>query len=324
MTGRITSTSLRISEPVTDTSKLLPASWKRHVYPARSVVFRATREGSGLLIEEPVRPRPRYAFIGVRSCEIAALAVLGGPLTQPNRVDPDFAASTEDLFVVAVSCGSPATTCFCTSAGTGPRAATGYDIRLAEIMGQGPTHFFAEAGSAAGAALLARMDLPAAGASDAAAAEDVTAVAVAAMGARVDLAAAPEVLARSHDHPRWEEVGERCLACGNCTMSCPTCFCVDVVDENPFDEDGAVRVREWSSCFGIPFSEMHGGVVRTSVSARYRQWLTHKMSSWVDQFGTLGCVGCGRCITMCPAGIDIRDELTAILATNDGAGAESS
>ena len=123
--------------------------------------------------------------------------------------------------------------------------------------------------------------------------------------------AARSALAATMDHPRWEAVAERCLACGNCTAVCPACFCTDVDDVSDL-HGGVERHRSWASCFDLAHSYLHGGAVRASIASRYRQWATHKLSSWHDQFATAGCVGCGRCITWCPAGIDLIAEVAKV------------
>ena len=118
-----------------------------------------------------------------------------------------------------------------------------------------------------------------------------------------------ELLQGNLEHPRWDDVAERCLTCGNCTMVCPTCFCTTVEDHSDLAGRRAERKRRWDSCFTMDFSYIHGGSVRDQARSRYRQWMTHKLASWIDQFGTSGCVGCGRCITWCPVGIDITEEV---------------
>jgi Fe-S-cluster-containing hydrogenase component 2 len=134
----------------------------------------------------------------------------------------------------------------------------------------------------------------------------------------MDTSGIKELLYRNPEHPRWDDVAERCLACTNCTLVCPTCFCGSVEDVTDLVGETAERWRRWDSCFTLDHSFLHGGSVRSSTRARYRQWLTHKLASWIDQFGTSGCIGCGRCITWCPVGIDITEEVAAIRAT-DGA-----
>ncbi len=128
----------------------------------------------------------------------------------------------------------------------------------------------------------------------------------------IDTNGIKDLLYQNFEHPRWDNVAQRCLTCANCTMVCPTCFCTTVEDVSDVTGDHAERWRRWDSCFTQSFSYIHGGSVRTSAKARYRQWMTHKLASWIDQFGTSGCVGCGRCITWCPVGIDITEEVRAI------------
>jgi ferredoxin len=123
-------------------------------------------------------------------------------------------------------------------------------------------------------------------------------------------------LLESLEHPRWNDVAQRCLSCTNCTMVCPTCFCSSVTEVSDLPMENVERQRQWDSCFNPDFSAMHGGIVRNDIRSRYRQWLTHKLASWHDQFGVSGCVGCGRCITWCPVGIDITEEVKALTSTS--------
>jgi sulfhydrogenase subunit beta (sulfur reductase) len=110
-------------------------------------------------------------------------------------------------------------------------------------------------------------------------------------------------------------VAARCLSCGNCTMVCPTCFCHDERDDPSLDGRRSLRVREWDSCFNRDHGQVHGANHRPRIRDRYRQWLVHKFAGWIDQFGTSGCVGCGRCITWCPVEIDPTEEIDAIRGT---------
>jgi sulfhydrogenase subunit beta (sulfur reductase) len=284
-------------------------SWKPFLYPSYRTVWTATDASAA---PEPApREDTRRAFLGVRSCDLHAIAVQDTVLSSRGLVDLDYAARRARTFVVAVTCGRPGGTCFCVSMGTGPRPSTGYDLTLTELLDAQGHRFLTEAGTAAGEQVLAALPgRPPTGA-DAAAADGVVAVSAAAMGRTVDTTEIRDLLYDNAEHPRWADVASRCLSCTNCTMVCPTCFCVSTTDT--VDLTGAVsRSREWDSCFLPGHSALHGEPVRRSTETRYRQWLTHKFGSWIDQFGTSGCVGCGRCLTWCPAGIDVTEELAAI------------
>ena len=232
--------------------------------------------------------------------------------------DPLYRAHRERALLVAVNCGQAGRTCFCASMNTGPRAESGFDLALTEILEDGRHAFTVEAGSDRGRDICQMLPMEKAGAVDLEASARCTERAVQQMGRSMNVKGVPELLARNLEHPRWEDVASRCLACANCTMVCPTCFCSTVEDTTDLTGDHAERWRSWDSCFTMDFSHVHGGSVRTSTKARYRQWLTHKLSTWHDQFGTSGCVGCGRCITWCPVGIDLTEEV-AVIRESEGA-----
>ncbi|MGO8873514.1 MAG: 4Fe-4S dicluster domain-containing protein [Acidimicrobiales bacterium] len=291
-----------------------PASWKAEFFTPEGVVWRASVDGDRTEFDEPVDDGGPVAIVGARPCELSALAVLDRVLVGGAVVDDRYAARRADAFVVTVECGAPAATCFCTSMGTGPAAGNGFDLRLTELV-DGGHRFLVRVGSDIGAEVLAELPQAPAGGGDRQARRSVLDRAEAGMGRSLDTEGLPGLLARNLEHPRWEEVAERCLSCGNCTLACPTCFCSDVRDVT--DVAGTVeRQRRWASCFDIDHSFLHGGPVRPTTASRYRQWLTHKLSTWWDQFDESGCVGCGRCITWCPVGIDLTEEAAAIRASD--------
>jgi len=295
-----------------------PQSWKRNLFPPSSLLWKLERDRSQAAApeEEP----QRFAFIGVRSCELHAIAVQDRVFMGGAYVDPVYASRREGVFVVAVQCGQAGGTCFCVSMETGPRAIEGYDLALTEIVGDGRHEFLVEVGTERGAEVMAEVASRAAGAADVETADAIIERTAASMGRRMDTTGIKELLYANFEHPRWDEVAGRCLACTNCTMVCPTCFCFSVEDVTDLSGEVAERHRTWDSCFTMDHSYLHGGSVRSSGSARYRQWMTHKLATWFDQFGTSGCVGCGRCITWCPVGIDITEEVAAIRAAPAGNG----
>jgi sulfhydrogenase subunit beta (sulfur reductase) len=203
--------------------------------------------------------------------------------------------------------------------GTGPKVDRGFDLALTEIT-EGEHRFLVEVGSEPGRDVLAELTGRKATAGDRAVADKVSARAAQSMGRRIETDDLPGLLMRNLDHPRWDDVAGRCLTCANCTMACPTCFCTSVEDASDLSGTESERTQRWDSCFTMDFSYIHGGSVRSSPRARYRQWMTHKLATWHDQFGTSGCVGCGRCITWCPVGIDITEEVAAIRASEQGQG----
>jgi ferredoxin len=240
------------------------------------------------------------------------MGILDRVLLGGRRRDPAGSVRTADAFVIAVQCGQAGGTCFCVSMGTGPVAAAGFDLALTELIDGSGHRFLVEVGSPRGADVLAAVPHRAAGEEHRRAAAGVHERTAASMGRELDVDGIKELLYRNYDHPRWEEVADRCLTCGNCTMVCPTCFCTTVEDVTDLAGEKIERHQRWDSCFTVDYSHIHGGAVRGSAKARYRQWMTHKLATWYDQFGSSGCVGCGRCITWCPVGIDLTEEARAI------------
>jgi len=288
-----------------------PQSFKASFFVPRNVLLRARRKDGSFVVLGQDKQIPRLALLGARSCDLAAIGVQDRVFRDDSFVDADYTARRSDVFVVAVQCGQAGGTCFCVSMGTGPRATRGFDLALTELL-DGEHRFVVEVGSEAGAAVVARLPHRAATADDRAAADRASTHAAAQMGRTMDPAGLKELLYANLEHPRWDDVAARCLSCTSCTMVCPTCFCATIEDTTDLSGDEAERARRWDSCFTVGHSWVHGGAVHASIKSRYRQWLTHKLASWIDQFGTSGCVGCGRCITWCPAGIDLTEEVAAL------------
>jgi len=289
-----------------------PHSWKRFLHPSAIRLWQAKRDADGLRLIPNAEPAPRYAFLGVRACELRAIAVQDRVFLSRKFQEPIYAQRRANTFIVAINCGQAGGTCFCVSMHSGPQAKEGFDLALTEVL-EGSRHYFVtEIGSPQGAEVLAQIPHREATPDEQAAAEREIANANAQMGRTMEADGLQALLRRNIEHPQWDKVAERCLNCGNCTMVCPTCFCTTVEDTTDLTGETAERWRHWDSCFTLDFSYIHGGNARSNPAARYRQWITHKLGTWHDQFGESGCVGCGRCITWCPVGIDITEEIAAL------------
>jgi sulfhydrogenase subunit beta (sulfur reductase) len=287
-----------------------PHSWKQFLHPARLRLFGAEKKNGDWVFRLPEEPPPHYAFIGVRACDLAAIAVLDRVLLSGEFRDPHYASRRENAFVLAVNCGRANPTCFCTSMKTGPRVTGGFDLALTEL----PDVFLVEVGSEAGSAMMKDTSWTPATAFDLGRATRALQQAEKEIERHLKTDDLPGVVYDNLEHPHWDEVATRCLSCANCTLVCPTCFCTTVEDASNLRCTVAERTRLADSCFNRDFSSVFGGNIRPNIRSRYRQWLSHKLASWIDQFGTSGCVGCGRCITWCPVGIEITEEVNAIRA----------
>jgi ferredoxin len=292
-----------------------PHSWKQFLLPARLRIWRARRDGDSFEVETDQTEHPPLALVGVRGCELSAIAIQDRVLIGGEYQEADYAVRRDGAFIVAVDCFEPADTCFCVSMGGGPQIRGDCDLVLSEIL-DGEHRFLARAGSERGAELLRELPQRVAAPVDLDAAQAAVDGAASRMTRTVQSGDLRDLLARNLENPRWDEVAGRCLTCGNCTMVCPTCFCTSVEDVSDLAGAEAERVRVWETCFSVDHSYLHGGSVRRSGRSRYRQWLTHKFGTWYDQFDSSGCVGCGRCIAWCPVGIDVTEELAAIRDTD--------
>lgn len=290
-----------------------PHSWKKFLHPASRRLWQAQRQGKGFEIQPEPEDRTRYAFVGVRACELKAIGIQDRVFLEGHYQDPAYRNRREGVFLIGLNCSQAGGTCFCVSMDAGPALKSGFDLALTEVLEAGRHYFVLEVGSERGVEVLQAIPHREASAEEEEAGRRVVAATARQMGRDLDTQGIREVFYKNYEHSRWEEVAERCLSCANCTMVCPTCFCTTVEDVTDLQGEHAERWQKWDSCFTLDFSYTHGtGPQRASIRSRYRQWLTHKLATWIDQFGSSGCVGCGRCITWCPVGIDLTEEAAAL------------
>jgi len=293
-----------------------PQALKPLLFAPREALWQSQADTDGRLRFSEIIPATEpIAVIGVRACDIAALTIHDKHFLQQAYPDPCYQARREKLLLVAVNCSHPADTCFCASTGDGPHVSYGYDLALSEL----DDGFIVEAHTEKGLSIQSRLELD-----TVTAAQRETAHADNLHAAQQQTRSLParnlqRLLFENLEHPRWEDIARRCLSCGNCTSVCPTCFCHSEFDDAALDGSSSNHYRQWDSCFNQGHSYIHGITIRSDTRLRYRQWLTHKLGSWHEQYGRSGCVGCGRCISWCPVGIDLTEEAAIICDEQDHA-----
>ena len=293
-----------------------PDSWKKYLFPARSEISRATLDQDGWHFTVPDVPAPRQAFLGIHACDLAAISIQDRVFMNDDYVDPTYRKRREAALLIAVNCSTAVSTCFCTSMnGAGPECSTGFDLCLTELEDS----FVIAVGSSKGTSIVESLPTRAATEEDRLQVQHEIRQAESAIAKRFDTDNLHDLLLENLEHAHWSEVAERCLACANCTMVCPTCFCNTVEEVSDLGSNETTRVRQWDSCFNLDLSYTADGTVRDSARSQYRQWLTHKLATWEDQFDVSGCTGCGRCITWCPVGIDLTAEVATIRHDSEAA-----
>ncbi|MBN2580585.1 MAG: 4Fe-4S dicluster domain-containing protein [Pirellulales bacterium] len=287
-----------------------PNGPKEFFFPAQLPLFEFHVQGGRFDLDAGPPQVPKLAFLGVRPCELAAIDVQDrvfgrdDPGTFRCESEPWYLQIRQEALLIAVNCTRPGGTCFCASWGTGPEAAGGYDLALTELK----DGFVVAVGSKRGAALAENLSLRAPSGAELELATLKMELAREHMGRQLETPDLKQLLNESIEFPEWDDVARRCLSCGNCTMVCPTCFCCTVSDGSDLSGQEITRTRFWESCFSHQFTYTIAGPERNTIRGRYRHWLRHKLCTWWDQFECSGCVGCGRCITWCPVGIDLTEE----------------
>lgn len=283
-----------------------PQALKPLLFAPEEPLWQVEREtDGGLDFQAQIPDVGLTAVIGVRACDLAALALQDQHFINGDNIDQAYASRRQDLILIAVNCTHPAATCFCHASGDGPNASDHYDILLDELE----EGFAVQSGSVRGKEIIDQLALQPLTPSHEKQITTAHSTAIEQQSRGLPDIDIPALLLQQQESNRWQLIGEKCLSCGNCTSVCPTCFCHHTIDETSLDGRLTTRLRQWDSCFSQDHSYIHGFTLRPDAALRYRQWLTHKFSGWVEQYGRSGCVGCGRCISWCPVGIDVTEEI---------------
>lgn len=289
-------------------------SFKKWLFPPKRKLWQAKRIGNDVAIKEENIKTTKQIFLGVRSCDLKAITVQDKIFLQGNFIDPYYKAQRDNTIIVAVNCTTASENCFCVSMKSGPNVVSDFDILLTEIINENQHDFIIKIGSKKGKQLIKNLEVIKCDKEDLIKENNEITKAIIKINhnIKVDTANIKELFYKSLNHNLWEDIAKRCLSCANCTLVCPTCFCSNIEEVSDITGNHTERWQIWDSCFNADHSYIHNGEIRNSVKSRYRQWLTHKMASWIDQFGVSGCVGCGRCISWCPVGIDLREEIAKL------------
>ena len=273
---------------------------KKYLQPPEERLMTFTRSGKPLV--ETVVDAPPTVILGVHTCDLAGLRVLDAAFSQ-GFPDAHYLKRRENTLLVGLECLEPCDEhSFCKSMGT-VTASNGYDLHLTDL-GQA---YAVDVGTEAGLALLQKYD----GARPATEADMQQLNRV--LSAKwprfpykleFDVGELAPLMVNSWDSPLWDQLAEICLACGSCTLVCPTCFCFNVYDEVELDLSTGERKRRWDSCQLDEFARVAGGEnFREHQSARLRHRFMRKGRYLWEKYGVLGCTGCGRCARSCLAHI---------------------
>jgi ferredoxin len=298
------------SDQVCLDSPKLERSPKDVYFPQCEVLFTYQLSDGKMTIKEPADAKSERVLLFVRPCDAKALTLMDSVFTSWEPKDTHYLDKREKTLVLGRACSRPWSTCFCTSLGGGPFGKEGMDLVFEDIGKE----YVVEALTEKGRKLVDGSPLfKDAKKADLKRLKKISEKTAEAVRSDLDVEGIEKKLKTIYDDSFWEAVSEKCVGCGVCSYLCPVCHCFDVLDEGT--EIQGKRVRIWDAC-QYPLFTLHasGHNPRASKKERMRQRMMHKFDYFIDNFGELACVGCGRCIRECPVNMDIRESLAKIMA----------
>lgn len=275
---------------------------KKYFFPSKETLLEITEEGT-----EVPEFEKHFVIVGVHPCDINSFLILDKMFRHGEYRDTYYERRRNKGIVIGVDC-EPTDTCFCKSMDA-YNIEEGYDLFLYEFPHE--DSYIVDIGSEKGQEIASSASFQPV--------NDETAEKIIDQSKEweeevaVDTEELPaNTLQAFDDETIWEELGERCLGCGSCTMVCPCCNCFDIKDEKSLETDSVKRSRSWTACTLLEFAEVSGGNFRVSNEARYRNWFYDKFRIFPKDIDEFGCVGCGRCVSYCPVDIDPRKTIKKV------------
>ncbi len=269
--------------------------------PPKDILFPKTekmytyRSGENAAFEEIV-DSPKRAIFGLRPCDMRSIRCMDSMFIKEGYEDSFYARRRKNCLLIAMSCPSAGENCFCEAMGTDPNAAPGADIFITDCG----SFFCVNAQSEPGRAELEKWS------EYLYEGEDIKGNTHCTLRPAMSAELGKKLLERFDDTGFWQEVSAPCYHCGTCSFVCPTCYCFDI---NSADMGGeGVTFRCWDSCMFSDYNQNAGGHnTRPTKLEKLRNRYLHKLSYFSARHGMELCVGCGRCISKCPAHLDIAE-----------------
>jgi len=283
-------------------SKIPP---KEILFPKMELLFEYKTDGKDVteIIERTDLDEKNIIF-GIRPCDAHSFVLLENFFAFGEFQDEIFLKKRENSIIIGIGCNIPKSTCFCTSIEGHPFMKEDMDIFLVDLGEK----YLVEEITEKGKEILNRLEwLPNAKKEDIKKAEELSKQAEESFVTELDLKDIDKILDPNFEHPIWQEISEVCIGCGTCSFLCPTCTCFDVIDENDQYNNKGRRIRIWDTCQSCLYTlHTSGHNPREGCIERCRNRILHKFCYYPENYDILGCVGCGRCIQLCPVNNDLR------------------